>query len=81
MSKTNVAMSATNCSFTLGRRHCRQPVYDKFPEAEWCWFQMCLRQCLQCIFGFVHVGYNDVNPKLEKSRTFSVHDICRAHQI
>ncbi len=24
---------------------------------------------------------NEVNPELEKSRTFSVHDICRAHQI
>ncbi len=24
---------------------------------------------------------NDVNPELEKSRTFSVRDICSAHQI
>ncbi len=57
MSKTNVAMSATNCSFTLGPRHCRQPVYDKFPETKWRRFRMCRRQCLQCIFGFVRVGY------------------------
>ncbi len=47
MSKTNVAISATNCSFTLGRQH----VYDKFPETERRRFRMCLRQCLQFIFS------------------------------
>ncbi len=42
MSETNVAISETTCSFTLGRRHCRQHVYDKFLETERRRFRMCL---------------------------------------
>ncbi len=77
MSKTNVAMYVTNCSFTLGRRHSWKPVYNKFPETEW---------CADNVFNVFLVLYmsntnNDVNPELEKSRTFSIRDICRVHYI
>ncbi len=48
MSKTNVAISTTNCSLSATYR---QHVYDKFLETERRRFQMCLRQCLQFIFS------------------------------
>ncbi len=77
MSKTNVAMSATNCLFTLGRWHCRQPIYDKFLETKWRWFRMWRRQCLQCIFGFVHVGHK----QWCKSRTRKIANILRPRHL
>ncbi len=59
MSKINIAVSATNCSFTLGRRYCRRPVYDKFLETEWRWFQICHRKCLQLLLSQTRISSHE----------------------
>ncbi len=76
MSKTNVAMSATNCSFTcnLSTTNFQKPSGVGFG---------CVADNVFNVFlvSYVLDTNSDVNPELEKSRTFSVREICRAHQI
>ncbi len=64
MFKTNVAMSATNCSFTLGRQHCQQPVYGKFPETSGVGFG-CVADNVFNVFLVLYMWdtNNDVNPE------------------
>ncbi len=57
LSKTNVAVSATNCLFTLGHRYCRQHVYDKFLETEWRRFRMWRRQCFQLLLAQTRISH------------------------
>ncbi len=70
MSKINVAMSATNCSFTLGRRH--NLSMTNFQKLSGVSFG-CVADNVFNVFLFLYMldTNNDVNPELEKSQSLS----------